>query len=139
MSRADDEKRNPLIAAVRDGRLNRDILRGAASEMLAIGDYNARRKEVDGEHDYGVKDEVACIADRMPDGRYRMYTVQEIGRGQGTITVVRDLKENLEPAMRWELILRFGRAGKWNTFEESKDYVLNKVNLYVTEMFGKAT
>ena len=128
--------KNPLL-----GKANSELLRKAAGEIRRVVEFDRRRHEVDSrEHRYDErKREYACIEEKLSDGRWRLYTVEDIC-GQGTVDVVREDRENLMPAAKNELWRKMVRGGQFNEPAEAIDYVCEQCELWIADSFtGKVT
>ena len=103
------------------------IIRAAARELDAVGKQNARIAEVDGRaHDYAPRvQEVYYFERENADGSWTALGLSDIAQ-QGTLEVTRVERENLEPAMRWQLIQKLVRGGLFNAWEPAKEHVLNE-------------
>lgn len=114
--------RQKKLVGVDAGRL----LRRAAQELDAVGKHNARIVEVDGagEDELGMRD-VFYIEERLVDGTWRARSIEDI-EGQGVLDVRRDLQENLEPAMRVEMIGKLIRSGHFYEAEPARRYVCDR-------------
>ena len=103
------------------------VLRAAARELDAVGRKNARIAEVDARaHDYApVTQEVWYFERQNADGSWTALGLSDIAL-QGTLEVTRVERENLEPAMRWQLIQKLVRGGVYNEWQPAKDYVIEQ-------------
>lgn len=132
MSRADDEQKNPLLRAIREGRLDKSVISKAAGEMLAIGDFNRRKREVDGEGVASGPEEICCLEARLPDGRWRLTTMKCYG--SSPVSVIREDRENLLPGLKWDLIIAMARSGRFNEFLPAKEHVQERCTFRITSM-----
>ena len=105
-------------------------LRAAAREMDELGRTNARIAEVKaGEHEYATPiTDVYYMEKRNAAGNWTAETVEEIAQ-QGTVTVTRELQENLVPALMFEIAQRLVRGGVFNEWEPARRFVLDQVVL----------
>jgi hypothetical protein len=113
------------------------LLRRAAIEMDLIGRRNARIAEVDAQaHTYepSVRD-VYYLERRLPSGLWEAEGVEDIA-GQGVLSVWRELRENLEPAMRMQMVGMLVRGGVFNEFESAKDYVCKDCKFVCADVRG---
>jgi hypothetical protein len=107
----------------------RPKLLAAAKEMAAIAERNSRIAEVESQRtDYGTKTaDVYFLEERTSNG-WRAYSVEPIG-DQGQLDVRRADRENLEPALRFQLAEKLTRGAVFNVPREALDYVRDHVRL----------
>jgi hypothetical protein len=117
----------------------RPKLLAAAKEMASIAERNSRIAEVESQRtDYGTKtQEVWYMEERTSDG-WRAYSIEDM-HGQGCLDVRRPDRENLEPALRWDLAGKLVRAAVFNEARPSIEYVRDHVTFKLAgTMDGKA-
>lgn len=103
------------------------IMRKAAVEMDALAKHNARVIEVDAKHDYGTRtQEIFYIEERASDGSWRAYSLEDIN-GQGCLDVRRADRENLEPALRWDMAGKLVRGATFNEPRPAIEFVRDHV------------
>lgn len=102
-------------------------LRAAAREMDALGKHNARIVEVDSRaHRYtDALEEVWFFERQESDGSWSAQSVDDIA-GQGHLSVRRDLRENLEAALRMQLIAFLVRGGVYNEWDPARRFVCDQ-------------
>lgn len=102
------------------------ILRKAAREMDEAGKLNARIKEVEGKAEPSlVVQDVYYLERQKSDGSWEAESIADI-EGQGRLMVRRTLRENLEPAMRMQMIAFLVRGAVFNEWEPAHRYVMDQ-------------
>lgn len=105
----------------------RRLLQRAAAELDAKGRANARVVEVDSRqprHDERPW-EVYYLEERQSDGSWRAYSTEDV-MDQGCLDVRRADRENLEPALRWDMAVKLVRGAAFNVARDSIEYVRDK-------------
>lgn len=115
-------KRRDLLQGI-----DKRILQRAAQEIDAKGKLNARMVEVDAKTDWGTRTtELYYIEEQVSDGSWRGYSLEDVA-GQGCLDVRRADRQNLEPALRWDLAGRLVRGGVFNEPRPAIEYVRDHV------------
>lgn len=110
------------------------ILRRAAAELDAVGKRNARIAEVDARScvDVASQQDIYVIHEKRSDGSWRAYSVAEPVPGQGVLDVTRVDRENLEPALRWDLAIKLVRGAVFNEPRPAIECVRDQVAFRVS-------
>lgn len=105
-------------------------LRAAAVELDALGKHNARVVEVDRRrHTYAsARRDIYYLERENDDGSWSAESVDDIN-GLGHLSVRRDLRDNLIPALNYQLVTFLTQSGAFNAWEPAQRFVLDECRL----------
>lgn len=113
--------------------IDKRILQRAAQEIDAKGKLNARMVEVDAKTDWGTRtQDVYVIHERTSSGGWRAYSLEDIC-DQGTLDVSRPDRENLEPALRFQMAEKLVRGAVFNAPRDGLEYARDHVRFIVAD------